>query len=72
MGSITLGNITKLLYISGVKFDRLPHGTRIILAFCYVLIIIICATLNGKYLLRFYNQTKTEKTIKYNTEQFTV
>ena len=61
MGSITLGNITKLLYISGVKFDRLPHGTRIILAFCYVLIIILCATLNGIYLYVFMTKPKLRK-----------
>ena len=61
MGSITLGNITKLLYISGVKFDRLPHGTRIILTFCYVLIIILCATLNGIYLYVFMTKPKLRK-----------
>ena len=51
MGSITLEYITELLHISGVKFDRLPKGTRIVLAFCYALIITVCATLNGIYFM---------------------
>ena len=61
MGSITLEDITDLLYISGVKFDRLPNETRIILAFCYVLIIIVCATLNGIYLYVFMTKPKLRK-----------
>ena len=61
MGSITLEYITELLYISGVKFDRLPKGTRIVLAFCYVLIITVCATLNGIYFYVFITKPKLRK-----------
>lgn len=61
MGSITLEYITELLYISGVKFDRLPKGTRIVLAFCYALIITVCATLNGIYFYVFITIPKLRK-----------
>ena len=49
------------LYLIGVKFDRLPLGTRITLAICYALIIIICATLNGTYLYAFLAKAKLRK-----------
>lgn len=71
MGSITLEYITELLYISGVKFDRLPKGTRIVLAFCCFNYNCVCY-IEWYIFLCFYHQTKAEKTIKYDSEQFTV
>ena len=47
----------ELLYLIGVKFDRLPLGTRITSA-CYVSITIGCATLNGIYLYVFLTKPK--------------
>ena len=61
MASITLTDIRELLYFIGVKFDRLPIGIRISLALCYVLIIIICAILNGTYLYVFLTKAKLRK-----------
>ena len=61
MASITLADIRELLYFIGVKFDRLPLGIRISLALCYVLIIIICAILNGTYLYVFLTKAKLRK-----------
>ena len=61
MGSMTLENMRDLLYEIGIKFDRLPHGIRITLAFCYVLIIIACATVNGIYLYIFMTKPKLRK-----------
>ena len=53
--------MTKLLYLIGIKFDRLPLGTRITLAVFYVLIIIACAILNGIYLYTFLKTPKLQK-----------
>ena len=61
MVSITLADMREQLYLIGVKFDRLPLGTRITLAIYYVLIIIICATLNGTYLYVFLVKAKLRK-----------
>ena len=61
MGSITLEDARDLLYTIGVKFDRLTDGTRITLTFCYVLIIIACATLNSIYLHVFITKPKLRK-----------
>lgn len=58
MCSITLAYMKELLYLIGVKFDRLPLGTRITLALCYVSITIGCATLNGIYLYVFLTKPK--------------
>lgn len=57
MCSITLAYMKELLYLIGVKFDRLPLGTRITSA-CYVSITIGCATLNGIYLYVFLTKPK--------------
>lgn len=61
MCSITSEDVRELMYISVVKFGKLPSGVRITLAFCYVLIIIACATLNGKYLNVFITKPKLRK-----------
>ena len=61
MGSITIADMTELLYLNGVKFDRLTLGTRIALAVLYVLIIIVCAILNGIYLYTFLKTPKLQK-----------
>ena len=61
MASITLADIREQLYLIGVKFDRLPQRTRIALALCYVLIIILCAILNGAYLYVFLAKAKLKK-----------
>ena len=61
MASITLADIRELPYFIGVKFDRLPIGVCISLALCYVLIIIICAILNGTYLYVFLTKAKLRK-----------
>ena len=58
MCSITLAYMKELLYLIGVKFDRLPLGTRIVLALCYVSITIGCATLNSIYLYVFLTKPK--------------
>ena len=58
---MTLEDMRDLLYEIGIKFDRLPHGTRITLAFCYILIIIACATVNGIYLYIFMTKPKLRK-----------
>ena len=60
MASITLADIREQLYLIGVKFDRLPLRTRIVLS-CYVLIIIVCAILNGAYLYVFLAKAKLRK-----------
>ena len=61
MSSITLEDVRELMFISVVKFGKIPSGVRITLAFCYVLIIIACATLNGKYLHVFITKPKLRK-----------
>ena len=61
MGLITLEDVRELMYISVVKFDKLPKGVSITLAFCYVLIITACVTLNGKYLCVFITKPKLRK-----------
>lgn len=61
MGSITIADMTQILYLIGVKFDRLPLGTRITLAVLYVLITIACAILNGTYLYTFLKTPKLQK-----------
>ena len=58
---MTLEDMRDLLYEIGIKFDRLPRSTRITLAFCYVLIIIACATVNGIYLYIFVTKPKLRK-----------
>lgn len=60
MSSITLEDVRELMFISVVKFGKTPSGVRITLAF-YVLIIIACATLNGKYLHVFITKPKLRK-----------
>ena len=61
MGSITIADMTELLYLNGVKFDRLTLGTRLALTVLYVLIIIVCAILNGIYLYTFLKTPKLQK-----------
>ena len=61
MGLITLEDAKELLYMIGVKFDRLTNGTRITLAFSYVLIITACAALNSIYLYVFIAKPKLRK-----------
>ena len=61
MVSITLADFREQLYLLGVKFDRLPLGTRIALALCYLLITITCAILNGTYLYVFLTKPKLRK-----------
>ena len=58
---MTLEDMRDLLYEIGIKFDRLPRRTRITLAFCYVLIIIACTTVNGIYLYIFVTKPKLRK-----------
>ena len=67
MCSVTLTYMKDLLHLNGIKFDRLPRGTRITLALLCINNNWMCH-IEWYILVSFFDKTEIENTIEPNDE----